>query len=409
MGTFRYTGRKSDGSVVSGTIQSETSSEAASIIAARAITPIEIEAIIKKVSRFSSTFRRLLSYVRLDRRDFRLFSLKMSVLLKAGISIEKAIEELAKSSKNLVLKLTLRDIEHKLKSGYDLVASFSGYPYVFSSLYIAFLKQSENNGRAYQVFERLAENINLQNEIRKKLLSPLLPYLFTIAVIILVTTLLSQQALPLFHKMLYEKNLSLPSYTMMLIHFMELLNDWHYWLTAIVAVVMAVFLLRKNQSIRITMDKLFIKIPMVGRLVREYAVGEFLRSLSLAIQNGLTVQDSIKVSSVVLKNGYLRQQINLVMKDIDAGAPVWTALERSQLFDNLEVQMLRLGEQANDIELSVTSMISLNEEAFSHELVMASETLRLLLLFALSMIVILVAFGFYFGLWTISTSGAMYR
>jgi MSHA biogenesis protein MshG len=409
MAVFRYRGRQLDGRIITGTIQGSSSSEVASVIVGRSVTPIEIELVTDQLSFATMQLRRVLSYVRLDRRDFRLFSLKISVLLKAGVPIAQAVSELAKSSKNFVLRVTLQDIERKLKSGYDLVAAFSGYPFVFSSLYIAFLKQSQNNGRAYQVFERLAENINLQHEIRKQLLSPLLPYLFTIGIIILVTTLLSQQALPLFHKILYEKNLGLPYYTVLLVHFMEALSHWHYWLMMFIGLAIGVWLVRRIPIVRIRMDQMFLKIPMVGRLVKEYAVGEFLRSLLLAIQNGLTIQESIRVSSVVLKNGYLRRQVNRVLQDINAGAPVWTALARSQLFDNLEVQMLRLGEQANSIELAIKNMLALNKEAFSHELVVASETLRLLLLFALSMIVILVSFGFYFGLWTISTSGVMYQ
>jgi type II secretory pathway component PulF len=407
MTLYRYFGRDKMGLAKNGEIEAGSDSEVAAKLLEQDIIPIKIviktnyQGFLKNIRLFMA------SIFTIDRRDFRLFSLKMSILLKVGVPIRQAVTDLAESTASPILRMVLNTVERRLNAGLDLVQSFSGFPTIFSPLHIAFLKQSANNGRAYQVFDQLAETINMKHKLQKELLSPLFPYVFTLLVIAVVCTVISNMALPIFMQAKSRANGQLPPMTELLISIIASFQNWRMWIVILIALIAGFMALRRNESVRLKMDQWFLKVPMAGYLARLIAIGEFLRAVRLSLENGMNIQDSIKIASVVLQNGYLKAKIDRAYQALQTGSPVFIALENSTLFTTIDLQMLKLGERSNDMLSSVNNIILLNDEIFEHQTAVAAESLRLFCLVVLSLMVILIAFGFYFGLWFISNSRMM--
>jgi MSHA biogenesis protein MshG len=402
MPKYTYTGRFSNGEAAKGEVQASSQEEVVMQLGRESITPIRIDRSFEQMPVFSFLKSKFLGIFSIDKRDFRLFAMKMSVLLRSGVPIRQAVGDLADASPSPVLKDTLKKVEGKLIAGYNLPSSFSGHPNVFSELYISFLTQAQNNGKSYQVFDQLAKTLDLQHRIRQKLFSPLLPYLFTTIVIIAVTAFLSEQTLPMFEAARAKSKFPLPSSTIMLMDFMKGMQHWYYFLFGMIGVSMVFAWLYRFDLIRLKVDQFLLKMPLSGKLLREYALGEFLRACVLALENGLNIQDAIRIASAVLRNGYLKQQMSLVFQRLQTGEQVWAAMNRSHLFSVLDVHLLRLGEQTNEMRRAIENMVSLNNEAFEHELAVSAETLKTILIALLAGAVVMVAFGFYFGLWTLS-------
>lgn len=403
MPEFEFSARNASGSAISGIKTASSESEVARQLLSESMTPTEI---VRKVDRLSlwDTFKaHVIGYFTIDKRDFRLFALKMSVLLRSGVSIKQAVGDLADASKSPILKITLKKIEEKLTAGYDLASAFSGFPRVFSNLYIAFLKQSENNGKAYQVFDQIAKTMDTQHLIRQKLLSPLLPYLFTAIVVAIVTVFLSDQALPMFEQAQARSGgIPLPESTMLLLGIMRNIRYWYLYIAGIMGLVMVMMWCRRYEQFAMIFDRMLLRIPLSGVLLRSYALGEFLRACTLALENRLNIQDAVRIAIAVLRNGYLKKQMEIVYQHIQTGEQLWAAMEKSNLFSTLDIHLFRLGERTGEMSLALENLVSLNQESFEHELSMTSETLRLMIIALLAAAVIIVAFGFYFGLWTLT-------
>ena len=314
-------------------------------------------------------------FERIRAQDIAIFTRQLATLLHAGIPLAEALGALAEQSDHRKLQMILAGIRQKVNEGSALADAMAEHKAVFPELYVNMVRSGESAGNLDAVLARMANFLDSQNELRSKVTSAMAYPILMAIVGTGVMTVLMVVVVPPIAGIFADAGKALPWNTQFLIAVAAIAGG--YWWLVLPLLIGTVLLLRRwarKPKGRALMDRVKLRVIIVGRLIRLLAVARFARTLATMLSSGVPVLTALDIVKRVLNNTVLEKVIEDARVAIREGESIAATLKKSGQFPSMMCHMVAVGERSGqleallenvagayerDVEMEVTRMTSL--------------------------------------------------
>lgn len=341
---FIYKAKNSEGKIVSGKIDAESSAEASTQLRDQKLYIVEIKTTEKDIK--GKLFKKKISV-----KDKIIFTQQLGVMITAGISIIDALEALKEETENETFSDQIKKIITDLKGGTPFSKALAAYPETFTEIYVNMVKSGEESGKIDTVLKRLSVQLEKEYEINRKIKSALLYPIIVCIALVVVLTLVIVVIIPQLKVIFDDAGVSLPASTKFLIFLSNALIHYGLYILAI-GVVAFIFAKRfkKTPKGKRYFDKLALKIPVFGDLLKKSYMARFTRTFASLVASGLPLLDVFRVSRNIIGNVLYEDEINEMIVEVKAGKTVSSALRGSPLFPKMISQLAAVGEKSGSTD-----------------------------------------------------------
>jgi len=322
---------------------------------------------VTKISRLWLTTH----YRKANTEELLLFVKELKVLVRSGLSIPDSLE-VTINGRNTPLGSVLDQIRIDLLRGTRLSDAFNKYTNVFDILFTNAIESGERSGELVNALENyealLEKKLMLQRKVRQALLYPF----FIIFIIIAIVFVIFEYSLPRFIEIYASLDAELPSATKILIDISRNIGP-----ISLVAVVAGLLLWRLTASLRhgkktsLYLDKLIVRLPVVGAIQQSYLVALFSRTLSSILSNGTPVVEALKHAAGILPNKYYSEVLLSLSTRVSKGVPLAKALVKVGLFPTAAEKIIEAGEKTGSLETLLLEIAAYYENDIEYRMNMA--------------------------------------
>jgi len=290
-------------------------------------------------------------FERVRAQDVAIFTRQLATLLHAGIPLAEALGALAEQSDHRKLQMILAGIRQKVNEGSALADAMAEHRAVFPELYVNMVRSGESAGNLDAVLARMANFLDSQNELRSKVSSAMAYPILMAVVGTGVMTVLMVVVVPPIAGIFADAGKALPWNTQFLIAVAAIAGG--YWWLVLPLLIGFVLLLRRwsrRPSGRALMDRVKLRILLVGRLIRLLAVARFARTLATMLASGVPVLTALEIVKRVLNNTVLEKVIEDARVAIREGESIAVTLRKSGQFPSMMCHMVAVGERSGQLE-----------------------------------------------------------
>ncbi|MBI4359012.1 MAG: type II secretion system F family protein [Candidatus Nealsonbacteria bacterium] len=347
MPRFSYTAKSQSGVTKSGFLEAKDEQELANFLRQEGLFLISAQT--KELSQGNRAS--IFSFQRGVSVSDKLFFIRnLRVMTVAGVSLPRAIETLSAQAQNQRLKKALAEIGEKVVHGQTLSEGLREYPDIFPEIFQNMVKVGEESGTLEQVLKNLSQQLEKQQELRSKIVGAMVYPMVVVSAMIGIGFLMLIIIVPQLAETFAELELSLPFTTQIVIGLGTFLRTrWYLLPLIILGAVFSVRGLSRTQVGKQFLDKIFLKIPVLSRLVKETAAANFTRTLSSLISSGVPLVRSLEIIAGTLNNIYFRNSLLEAAEKVRKGARLSESLKPYEsLYPPLVVQMIEVGEETGE-------------------------------------------------------------
>jgi general secretion pathway protein F len=365
MPVYDYQALDPRGKTVTGIIDADGAQAARHKIRAMGSFPVKVKEVTggesSKETR-SVTFQGLFS--RVTPAHVSLWTRQLATLTGAGFPLVSALTTLVSQAKSQGFTKIAARIKDSIVEGNSFASALTLYPSVFSQIYINMVRAGETSGTLEIVLQRLADIMEKQQELKSRIQTAMAyPILMTV-IGTMVLFFLMTFVVPNITTIFEDMNQALPAPTRFLIAASEIFKDyWWLMVVAMVAALVALKMFRKTERGQATTDRLMLRVPIVGSMLRRIAVARFSRTLASLLENGVTMLPALEIVRNVTGNVVISSLIENASGDVERGQGLGQSLAADAVFPDLAVQMVQVGEQSGELE----SMLYKIAEVYENE------------------------------------------
>jgi type IV pilus assembly protein PilC len=372
--TFTYKVRDRGGKMVEGQLDADNAQLVVSKLRSMGYVPIEIQQTSGKTLSKELKIPGFSDRVKL--KDVAVFSRQFATMINAGLSLLRALYILAEQTESKALAEVANQVRIDVEKGSSLSNALAKHPKVFSRLYVAMVKAGEIGGVLDSVLLRLADTIEKQVELRRKVKSAMTyPAVVAVLVFVIVTAMLLF-VIPMFQDLYTELGGTLPVPTRILLNISKLARTF-WWMFGLGGVV-GIFLFRRwigTPSGRAQWDAIKLKAPVFGALVRKTALARFSRTLSALVRSGVPILESLDIVAETSGNAVVADAVRDTQGAVKRGEPLARKLEDHAVFPAMVVQMMAVGEETGALD----EMLGKIAEFYDQEVEATTESLTALI------------------------------
>src|SRR5436190_6215940 len=272
-------------------------------------------------------------------------------MINSGLSLLRSLYILAEQTESKPLADIVDQVRMDVERGSSLSQALAKHPKAFNRLYVSMVRAGEVGGSLDTVLLRLADTIEKQVELRRKVKSAMTyPMVVGILVLLIVTAMLLF-VIPMFQDIYKELGGSLPAPTQILINISSVCRK--FWYLIFVAEFGAAFAFRRwinSDDGRKKWDAIKLRVPVFGKLVRKTALARFSRTLSALVRSGVPILESLEITADTAGNHVVSLAVRETQAAVKRGDPVSKQLEQHEVFPPMVVQMMAVGEETGALD-----------------------------------------------------------
>ena len=361
---YSYVAFDPDGKKVKGVVEAENETGAIYHLRNQDLSPVSVAPYKEKAGSWKEIeiMEPDVHDLKMKKKDLMQFADKMSIMLRAGVSLSMAMDVIVNSEKNRRYKKIYRAILTDLYGGASLADSMRTFK-AFPEVMVNMVTSGEQTGKLDWAFSKIAElyekELSLSGKISAAFTYPIFLVVLMIAMFIVMTVVV----LPKFESMYDMFEGELPGITRFMMGMSDFLIHWGWLLAIVIAAAVAVFLLARKFSSKFndSLASLSLKIPVFGHLSMVSNTCSFSQIASALLQAGVEVVDSIRIAASVIKNSYISNAVKGAMDDVAQGSKVHTAFHKLGIFEPLFISMIQIGEEASMLPDTFQKMADLYE------------------------------------------------
>src|SRR5690348_11423400 len=370
MPQFTYTARSTNGELKSATIDAPNRDEVVKQLKQQRLN-------IVKIDEGSATKKKRGGSIKM--RDIVIFTRQFSTMINAGLPLVQALSILAEQSENPVLKDVTRQVVFDVESGNTLADAMRKHPKAFNELYVNMVSAGEAGGILDTILLRLAVFIEKNDALVRKVKGAMIYPGVIMSVAGVAISALLFFVIPTFQKMFAEAGVPLPGPTQLVIALSGLLKG--YWWAMGIGVFVGFNVFKKWHATpagTLAVDKLMLKLPVLGDVVRKSAVSRFTRTLGTLISSGVSILEGLEITAKTSGNQVVHNAVMESRQSIAGGETIAAPLEKSKVFPPMVISMIAVGEQTGgldemlskiadfydeEVDVAVSALLSLMEPA----------------------------------------------
>ncbi|HXJ19631.1 MAG TPA: type II secretion system inner membrane protein GspF [Polyangia bacterium] len=322
------------------------------------------------------------------------FTRQLATLIKAGIPLAEALGALAEQGENKKFQRVLAEIRQKVNEGGALADALGAHPAIFQDLYTNMVRSGEAAGNLDAVLARLADFLDAQHTLRSKVSSALTYPIIMVVLGTVIMGVLMVVVVPKITSIFQDMGKTLPWNTQLLIFTSELVGS--YWWALIILGGLGYWGYRRwsrKPKGRATVDRLRLKLPLIGPLVRYVGVARFARTLATMLAAGVPVLSALEITKKVLNNTVLEKVVEDARDAIREGESIATPLKRSGQFPSLMVHMVSVGERSGQLEAMLENVATAYERDVEGKVARLTTVLSPLLIVCMALAVVFIVFS----------------
>jgi type IV pilus assembly protein PilC len=301
------------------------------------------------LDKINLAFERVKQHIPL--RSLVFFTRQLSTMFSAGLTLEKAIGNLAMAETNKKFRRTLEAVNSEIKRGVQLSDAMSHYPYHFDNLYVALVKAGEVSGSLHTVLKDLADYLENVEDTRQKVKGAL--YYPVIMMVILAVSLLVLlwKIIPQFSDIYASLGASLPAPTLALVAMSNLVSQ-NFLATVFFTTLVLFFLwvLTLTDRGELIWDQMKLKIPVFGNLIYLNLLNKYSKTLGILFSSGVTVTEALKLVRAVLENRIMSGAVEDIQDMLKDGYSLSASMTRSGVFPPIMLQLTQTGEESGELD-----------------------------------------------------------
>lgn len=396
MASFQYKARDASGNAVSGQLEAGSQAAAADILKQRRYIPLSIEA----VAAADTTVKFALWQAKVSLTELIIFSRQMYSLMKAGIPIIRAIKSLAESTGSPRLRQVMSDLASELENGRSLSVAMANHPTVFSRLIISLVHVGENTGRLDDAFLQLTFYFEQELETRKQIKQATRYPIFVLIALVVAMVVLNIFVIPQFANMFARFNAELPWSTQLLLASSSFfINFWPLLLVLLLATVVAISFYLQTPAGRLRWGRWKLKVPIIGSIINRATLGRFARSFSMMLKAGVPITTALNLVAEAVDNDYLGDKIREMRRSIERGESLLRVSQQSEMFTDLVLQMVSVGEETGQMDEMLTEVAGFYEREVAFDLKSLTAKIEPVLIVIVAAMVLLLALGIFTPMW----------
>ncbi len=309
-------------------------------------------------------------------RDIVIFTRQLSTMIDAGLPLVQGLEILTNQQENKTLKKVLQDIKLDVESGSSFAEALKKHPKQFDQLFCNMVAAGEAGGILEEVLKRLSEYMEKAQRLKSKVKGALTYPTIVLAISALVLGVILIFVIPVFEKMFADFGSALPAPTQIVVNLSNFVKS--YFLFIIGSIIVMIFIFKKYYGTDMghhAIDRLLLKAPIFGPLLKRVAVAKLTRTLGTLINSGVPIVDSLDIAARTAGNKIVEEAIYKVRSSISEGRTIAQPLQESGIFPNMVVQMISVGETTGALD----QMLNKIAEFYDQEVEIAVDALTSLI------------------------------
>ncbi|MDO9236322.1 MAG: type II secretion system inner membrane protein GspF [Aquabacterium sp.] len=349
MPAFRFEALDVAGKTVNGLVEADNPKAARSQLRLQQLVPLKVEN-VAAASTGEGMNRQI--YVRrvFNASTLAIWTRQLSGLVVAGLPLDRALTALADESEDPRQRELVSHLRAEVNGGAPFAQALSGSPREFDEVYRGVVAAGEQSGQLGNVLDKLADDLEEQQELKSKLIgATLYPAIVSIFAILIVIALLVF-VVPQVAQVFTSSKRALPMLTRVMLGLSAFMRNWG-WLLALILTVgtgSLLFALR-GEAFRKKFDAFFLGIPVIGKLARGYNAARFAGTLAMLAGSGVPILKALQAAAETLSNRAMRADAMEALIQVREGAPLASALAAKKRFPGLLSMFARLGEQTGQL------------------------------------------------------------
>jgi len=314
---------------------------------------------------------------RITAKDISLFTRQLATMMKAGVPLLQAFDIVGKGHSNPSVAKLLFDIKTEVETGNSLAQAFRKYPLYFDNLYCNLVGAGESAGILDSLLDRLATYQEKMIAIKSKIKSALFYPTSIIVVAFAITAIIMIFVIPAFKDLFKSFGADLPAPTLIVMAISDyFVSYWYLIFSAIGGAIWFFFYTwKRSERMQDFMDRLFLKLPVFGDLIRKATVARWARTLSTMFAAGVPLVESLDSVAGAAGNRVYYNATKKIQNDVATGTSLTVAMQNSGVFPNMVLQMCAIGEESGALD----AMLSKVADFFEAEVDDAVEALSSLM------------------------------
>src|SRR5690606_27272832 len=284
--------------------------------------------------------------------DIAVFSRQMATMMVAGVPLVQSFDIVGKGHENPRVQDLIMTIKADVEAGANLAEALARHPLYFDDLFVNLVEAGEQAGALETLLDKIATYKEKTEAIKKKIKKALTYPISILVIAFIVTAILLVYVIPQFEDLFKGFGADLPAFTKMVITLSEYVRDKGLFILVVIGGAISAFVFAKKRSrkFRETLDRITLKIPVVGMIITKAAIARFARTLSTMFAAGVPLVEALQSVAGATGNIIYEQGVLAIRDKVATGQQLTRAMDQTGLFPNMAVQMIAIGEESGSID-----------------------------------------------------------
>src|SRR5918994_7608454 len=288
-------------------------------------------------------------------KDLAIFTRQFSVMIDAGLPLVQCLDILSQQQQNKYFQQVLAQVRQDVEEGSTLATAMARHPKVFDQLYSNMVEAGETGGILDLILQRLSTFIEKIVKLKRDIVSAMIYPSAVIVLAIVAVAVIMVVVIPQFQNIflgLLGPGEQLPLPTRIVVGFSNFLAGWGglVILASVIGTAVAIKFYYRTPGGRRVIDRVLLKVPILGDIFRKIAVARFSRTLSTLLSSGVPILQSLDITAKTSGNVIIEAAITKVRVGVERGESFVDPLKATEVFPHMVAQMIGIGEQTGALD-----------------------------------------------------------
>ena len=357
MAVFKWEGKTRTGTIRKGKMEAPDNQSVVAALRKQQIMPIRVRSQAKGLQ------IKLPIGNTVGEKDIVVFTRQLATMIDAGLPLVQCLEILGAQAEKAKFKEVIISVKEDVEKGSTFAEALERHPLVFNELFTNLIMAGEVGGLLDVILNRLSSYIEKAMKLKKRVKSAMVYPAAIVGVSVLVVVVLLVFVIPVFQRMFADFGAALPAPTQMVVSLSEFLRG--NILFVIAGVIVAAYLLKRfyrTEKGRMMIDRIFLRLPVFGDLIRKVAVARFTRTLGTLVSSGVPSLDGLNITAKASGNRVSEDAIKKARVSISEGKTIAGPLGESEVFPPMVIQMISVGETTGALDSMLSKIADFYDE-----------------------------------------------